>query len=78
MLDNNHDSFQCTSAYASVVDSDGTTVKDEALCYTDDESAWYLIESDVTDTVGTYYIVWKILNEDAVIYHSTRIEVTSV
>jgi hypothetical protein len=78
MLNNDNNDFQCTSAYASVVDSDGTTVRSERPCYTDDESAWDLIETDVTGTVGTYYVKWKIIYDDETIYHLTRIEVMEI
>jgi hypothetical protein len=78
MNDNDNDNYQCNSAYASVVDSNGNNIRRERPCYTDDESAWDLIETDVTGTAGIYYIIWKILNTNEVIYHSTKLEVIEV
>jgi hypothetical protein len=59
--DQNDDDFNLSTAYASVVDSDGTTVVSETECLVTDNKAYTLINMDVTSIPGSYEIIWKIV-----------------
>jgi len=80
--DQNDDDFDPTEAWAYVVDSDDTVVVASASALVSDNSVSTLITTTTTATIGTYYIVWKLLktidSTDYIHYHKTRIEVMSL
>jgi len=77
-LYNDNDSFDdITESFYSVYDNDGNIVIAEQKAYTDDNSASVVIGTTVTSTIGTYYIIWKIIdNNNYIYYHKTLLQVT--
>ena len=80
--DQNDDNFEPTDAYASVVDEDNAVVVVEAEALITDNAISTLIDVAVTANIGTYYIIWKIVQSvgatNYVYYHKTKIDVMSV
>jgi hypothetical protein len=78
IYNNDKDAFQCSEAYASVLDENSTVVRAERLCYTDNESAWDIISTDVTATPGIYFVKWRIVKDSETYHHLTKIEVVEL
>ena len=80
--DQNNDDFDPTDAYASVVDADDTVIVASAAALITDNKVTTLITTTTTGTIGTYYIIWKIIQTvsetNYTHYHKTRIEVMSL
>lgn len=60
----------------SVTDCDGTEVLEETNATVSSNTITAVIDTDVTGTVGDYFIIWKIIDENNyVYYHKTYLTV---
>lgn len=65
--------FLSDSASASVYDSNNEIVVPIQAAYTVSNKVYTVIGTVVTSTVGEYKIVWKLLKDTYIYYHSTDI-----
>lgn len=77
ILDRNHTAFVPTSASTyKVTDDSGVEVLTETSASNSSNTLTAVIGTAVTGTVGNYYIIWTIYDEDGYIYkHKTFIQV---
>ena len=67
-----------TSKY-QVTDCDGGVVVAEASATVSSNALTCVIGTIVTGTIGDYYIIWKIVDEDGYIYyHKTNLQISSL
>lgn len=78
LTDQDDAAFQPDSAYTTIYDSSGSVVRAEQACYTDGSSIYDIIGEAVTDTVGDYDIIWKVIKGNYTYYHKTNLTVLSL
>ena len=80
--DQNDDNFTPTDAFAHVVDEDDVVVVVEAEALITDNTISTLLDATVTVNIGTYYIIWRIMQTvdttNYVYYHKTKVDVMSI
>jgi len=80
--DQNDDNFTPTDAFAQVVDEDDAVIVAEAEALITDNAISTLLEATVTANIGTYYIIWRIMQSvdttNYVYYHKTKVDVMSI
>ena len=79
LYDKNNTSFAPSGAFYSVVDSDGDIVMEETeVTAIDGNVVNGIINTTVTDTVGTYFVIWKIQKSGSTYYHKTRLQIVQL
>lgn len=75
-----HTEFEPASGSTfQVTDCDGNVVVEESTATVEGNTLTAVIDTDVTGTVGDYYIVWKIVDSnDYIYYNKTKLEVQSL
>jgi hypothetical protein len=73
-----------SNVYASITEAvSGSTVLAEAVCMLTSNVAYMFVPHDVTDTIGRYDIVWRIVKENLgsdtyTFYHKTALMVEEI
>ena len=71
--------WEPSTAYFSIINSDGTTVLAEATAMVEDNKVFAIFPSSVSAICGSYDIIWKIVKTIAansyVYYHKTNVVV---
>ena len=76
---NNTSNFAPSGAFYSVIDSDGDIVMEETEVTAINENIINgIINTTVTDNVGTYFIIWKIMKSGSIYLHKTRLDVITL
>ena len=80
ILDRNHTAFVPTSASTyKVTDDDGVEVIAEINATNSSNTLTCVIGTDVTATVGNYYIIWTIVDSNGYTYkHKTYLNVIDI
>ena len=78
VYDQDHKSFGLDSAFASIEDEDSNIVVDEQGAMVNGNSMSITVDDRVTENVGTYYVIWRILESTNIYYHKTRLYVTEL
>lgn len=78
MNDNNGQAFIPSAAYVSVLNNAGSTVVAEQTALISSNQVYTIIGQLVTNTVGTYKIVWRIKKDGYTYKHVTDLEVLNL
>ena len=78
LYDKNNTSFAPSGAFYQVVDSDGDVIMEEISATISENVVSGSINTTVTGTVGTYFIVWKLQKSGSTYYHKTMLNVVTL
>lgn len=67
--------FAPSAAYVQIKDKNGETVVAEQAALVSSNTVSTLIGTTVTDSVGTYKVIWRILHSVHTYYHITELEI---
>ena len=68
-------SFITDGASAAIYDGSGTVVVAEQAAYTDSNKIYTIVGTTTTANIGKYKIVWKLIKDTYIYYHSTDLTV---
>ena len=71
-------SFAPSGAYFQVVDSDGDVIVTETDATISENIISCVIDTTTTATVGTYFIIWRIMQTGSTFYHKTRLQIVTL
>ena len=78
LYDQSHATFTPSAAFYQVVDNDGTEVLAEATATVSANVIQGIINTTVTATVGSYVIIWRIVQSGSTYYHKTLLDVLTL